>query len=841
VLSAVDDHSRFLCDSLLLHPEWAEELLLPGCLDAPRTVEQMRALLQASLDDGVPLPVDLASFRRRQILRILLRDVSGIATLTETTSELTALADAILQVALARIEADVAQRHGWPQAAGEPARLSVIALGKMGAEELNYSSDIDLMLVYSANGMTSGPQEIANREFFKRVSTELTGLLSAYSAEGLCYRVDLRLRPDGSLGEVCLSLDGAKHYYSQRARDWELQMMIKARVAAGDLDTGRALLEFVAPLTYATSTDFRSIEQLSQTRVRISEKLSAKKARPGAIDVKLEPGGIRDIEFLVQCLQRLHGGSEPWLQHRSTQMALARLHDKGVLTDLDYGRLSSAYQFLRHLEHRLQLDEDRQTHVLPGDDKWQAQFARRMPGGATAAELRRELRQHFDNVVALYERVVYAGSQEAAPPAVRAVPVIDQKAPSLAAAFASAGMERGRSAFEHFLARLADYPAALAELDASPALTASAIELFTHSPHFGEELIRRPDAVLDLTSSPEEWIQGVRPPALPADLRRWYRRGLLRIEAESICRSQPVFDTLAKTARLADAVIARAYGIACEEVGVVAGPLNAIALGRLGMNEFDLGSDADLTFVLADAVVDDLATWTKVAERVVQLIGSYTGDGVLFTIDTRLRPNGSAGPLVLTERAVLDYFAETAEAWESITYLKARVVAGDAEQADRFLQRLQAAYGRRYGQSGNSRLELREMRERLEREQGATRPLKAGRGGYYDIDFLLLYLRLKNAGVYYSYLNTPARIEVLEMSEQLSSADARNLCDAATYYRAIDHGMRVITGHAESRLPRAGVQRDALAALLPRWTERELGDLEQVQVEVRGLFTRYFY
>jgi glutamate-ammonia-ligase adenylyltransferase len=338
---------------------------------------------------------------------------------------------------------------------------------------------------------------------------------------------------------------------------------------------------------------------------------------------------------------------------------------------------------------------------------------------------------------------------------------------------------------------------------------------------------------------------------VPAELRRWYRRGILRIEAESICRSHPVFETLAKTSELVDAVIARAYRIAVEETLAAyppetpgyqpAGQLFVIALGRLGMREFDLASDADLTFVLADSEAHELPFWTRVAERVVQLIGSYTGEGVLFTVDTRLRPNGSSGPLVQTEAAVLAYFKEHAEAWESITYLKARTVAGDLTRSEGFLHALQKTYGERYGEGGNSRLELREMRARLEREQGVQRPLKAGRGGYYDIDVLLLYLRLRNTGVYYSYLNTPARIEVLETAEKLSRADANLLREAATFYRAVDHGLRVLTGHAESRLPRAGQQLDALNALLPRWTPVPLAELDRVREETRALFDRYFY
>lgn len=862
-LTAVFEHSRFLSESLLIHPDWADELLRPGYLENAVPADQLRTRLLNAISPGVPPPIELARFRRRQTLRIMLRDVLAIAPLPEITSELTTLADVIVDVAYERIHDELAWRYGEPMTSdGGAAHFAVIALGKMGAEELNYSSDIDLMFVYSANGETAGPHRITSREFFKRAANQLTGSLSAHSGEGMCYRVDLRLRPDGSMGEVCISLEGAEHYYAERARDWELQMLIKGRAAAGHLPTGRALLEFVEPLIYSTSTDFTAIEQLSATRERLNEKLAAHKKAAERINVKLEPGGIRDIEFLTQCLQRLHGGTEKWLQHRSTLLSLARLHDKGILKDADYGRLAGAYQFLRHLEHRLQLDEDRQTHTLPVNPAEIELVARRMPAadpsGAehTAEWLLRELRSHCSNVISLYKRVIHSKHQEPSEdvsgflPA-KPLPWIDERAPRLAEAVANAQMDFGSGVFEHFISRLADSPEALKQLDADPELTAAALDLVAHSPYFGEELIRRPEGVLELNASPDALIHGDPPPPLPAELRRWYRRGIFRIEASSICGRQPVFDTLAQTSDLADAVIASAYRIAVDEVRAAQPPgdpsyeptdrMFVIALGRLGMREFDLASDADLTFVLADSDAKELLFWTRVAERIVQLIGAYTGEGVLFTVDTRLRPNGSAGPLVQTEVGVLDYFEQSAEAWESITYLKARPVAGNAKCAETFLHDLQQGYGERYGQSGNSVHDLREMRARLEREQGGSRPLKAGRGGYYDIDFLLLYLRLKNAGIYYSYLNTPARIEVLETSGKLSRADASFLRDAATFYRAIDHGLRVLTGHAEEKLPRAGLQMDALRALLPRWTPIPIEDLDRIREETRALFDRFFY
>src|SRR5205085_1654875 len=236
-----------------------------------------------------------------------------------------------------------------------------------------------------------------------------------------------------------------------------------------------------------------------------------------------------------------------------------------------------------------------------------------------------------------------------------------------------------------------------------------------------------------------------------------------------------------------------------------------IALGRLGMREFDLASDADLNFVLADSDAEEMDFWTRVANRISDLITAYTGSGVLFAVDTRLRPNGLAGRLVQTETSVLDYFERDAEAWEGISYMKSRVVAGDATRGGVFLNALQGVDWKRYGQSGRSRTDLRQMRARLEREQGQSQPLKAGRGGYYDIDFLLLYLRLKGAGVFFKALNTPERIEVIESMGHLGHDEADFLHKAATFYRALDHGLRVISGHAEDRLPKSESQLELLA------------------------------
>ena len=858
-LIAVFTHSHFLSEEVLRHPEWADRLIESESLPRATTPEQMRETLENALPPGVPAPLELAKFRRRQMLRIVLRDVLGLAPLPDITGELSSLADVIVEAAYARIKEELVAEYGTPRDdAGNEAHFAVIALGKMGGNELNYSSDIDLMFLYSANGETSGgPRGIPNREFFVRAASQLTGLLSTYTPEGMCYRVDLRLRPDGTQGEVCISLEAARQYYSARARDWELQMMIKARVAAGHKPTGMALLDYISPLIYATTLDFSAVEQMSATRERLTEKLSLRNRSrhklmdPDVIDIKLARGGIRDIEFLVQCLQRLYGGPEPWVRHGGTMLALSRLHDKALLSDAEYGRVASAYQFLRQLEHRLQFADDRQTHTLIADPEILDRMGRRMPAaGGSGPWLLRQTNLHLEQVQEIYDRVIHSsGSPDLAvsgnsQPASAIMRALEQRSPQLAARSRSR-MHRGLRAFEHLLERVSNDPAKrLEQLEADPVFADHLLDLFEHSPFFAEELIRTPEllddvaAVRTLDSAAAAHLSA---PAAAADLRRWYRREMVRIQTASICLAEPVFDTLIRTSDLADAVIARAYTIAVSEVlGSAAQNMWVLALGRLGMREFDLASDADLVFVLDDAHANDLPQWTRAAGRIVDLITAYTGEGVLFAVDTRLRPNGVDGPLVLTEGSFKDYFAKNAEAWEGITYMKSRVVAGDAAQGERFLHELQALDWQRYGQSGRSRTDLRQMRMRLEKETGGAHPLKAGRGGFYDIDFMLMYLRLKNAGVYFKVLNTPDRIDVLESMGHLDKEGARFLREAATFYRALDHGIRVLTGHAEARLPTAESQVEALGALLCRWSPIPLAELKDIRSRTRLAFERLF-
>ncbi|MBI3665605.1 MAG: glutamine-synthetase adenylyltransferase, partial [Acidobacteria bacterium] len=726
-LLAVFAHSRFLADTLFQRPDllgWAlDKTELYRVLPAEECRADLGRLPLEQMDRST-VALELARFKRRHLLRIVLRDVLGLATLAEVALELSTLADTLLEAALERLYQELVLRHGHPRVDGRrQCEFAVLALGKLGGRELNYSSDIDLMYLFGGGGETDGPERITNKEFFIKLGNQITELLSANTTEGFCYRVDLRLRPEGRLGEVALSLSGAEDYYRRRARDWELQMLIKARAAAGSQELGRCFLDFVEPLIYKTTTDFSAIESVSEARQRIHEKLHRRV--PSGLNVKLSRGGIRDIEFLVQCLQRLYGGRDPWVRQGGTLFAMHRLRDKGYLAARDYARLTGAYQFLRTLEHRLQMEHERQTHTLPQREEALETLAAKMgvwsgSGPWSAEELLEETRRHLREVSAIYDRVIH-GHGPSAQSSSEAVSLfqlemetpedasewseqaqlryIESKAPELAARLAAASPRRGRRLFQHFLARVIAMPEILAAMEQKPELLGLAADLFECSPFFAEWLIRNPEQIHELlemaafgpTGQQAELFE-LAPDHRPRDnpelehlirtqasateksawLRRFYRRQMLRIQTESICRCSPIFSVLDQTTELADCVVRAAYQIALDEVlrsgatvpkgaggpgypsrsnakELYRDPMHVVALGRLGMREFDLGSDADLVFIIPDPARPDLPFWTRVAERMIDVLSSYTGEGVIFSIDTRLRPLGREGELVQTE------------------------------------------------------------------------------------------------------------------------------------------------------------------------------------------------
>ncbi|HEX4588429.1 MAG TPA: bifunctional [glutamate--ammonia ligase]-adenylyl-L-tyrosine phosphorylase/[glutamate--ammonia-ligase] adenylyltransferase [Gemmataceae bacterium] len=359
--------SQFFADVLAAEPEVIELLRGPGrrTPDAAELRSHLRAAVDAAGDEAGILRA-FRRFRRRQILRIGVNDIVRDRPLEEVTRDISRAAEAAVQVAVEQALKAVTARFGEPlDANGQPIRLAVIGFGKLGGEELNYSSDIDLMFVHDADGDTQGRRPIAAPEFFGRVVSEVVRLLSAHTPDGQAYRVDLRLRPEGSRGPLSRTLASTLSYYDAMGRTWERQALIKARPVGGDPTLGREFLQAIEPFIYRKYFSFSEINEVKALKRTIERK--ARDAGADDRDVKTGRGGIRDIEFAVQFLQLLNGGDLPAVRERNTLLAVHALAVAGCLTGQEAQILDDTYRFLRKTEHRLQLLFDLQTHRLPTD------------------------------------------------------------------------------------------------------------------------------------------------------------------------------------------------------------------------------------------------------------------------------------------------------------------------------------------------------------------------------------------------------------------------------------------------------------------------------------------
>jgi len=383
LLARVGGASQFLADVLRRRPSTLAWLLEPRTM-RPWLAEEFAEDVAQAVRPFSTREARLNALRRfkyRQLLRIGARDLLGDADLAVTTEELSRLADACLGQAHADALADARARFGAPlDAAGRETGLAVVGMGKLGGEELNYSSDIDLMFVYGAEGETAGGPEgrLENGTFFARVCRDLVAMIEEVTEEGYAFRVDLRLRPEGRMGPVAMSLDAYRAYHRERAELWERQALLKARVGAGDPEVGARFMDFVREIVYRPGLDERVLPAIRGMKREIDRALRGRHAEASARNVKLGRGGIREIEFLAQALQLLYGGDDPWLRERNSLKALFRLTERGYLAP-DLGRrLSHALVHLRTVEHRLQILHEFQTHTLPDDPLELGRLARRV-------------------------------------------------------------------------------------------------------------------------------------------------------------------------------------------------------------------------------------------------------------------------------------------------------------------------------------------------------------------------------------------------------------------------------------------------------------------------------
>lgn len=391
-------------DTLLLASDFAYRVLLTRP-DAIGACNADAAPAPPILDLAQPQawPAQLRRWRALASLRLIWRDVAMLDSIEHTLAATSELAETALRIAHAAVAASVAASHGAIRnSAGQPQSLSVLALGKLGGGELNFSSDVDLIFAYAQQGTSDGARALDADAYFARIGQRLIALLGETTPDGFCHRVDMRLRPFGASGRLALSFAAMEQYYQNEGRDWERYAWVKARAVAGDVGGGERLLQTLRPFVYRRYLDYTALDGLREMKALIAAEVERREL---ADDLKLGPGGIREIEFLAQALQLIRGGREPALRQRALLPALSALAEAGHLPAKTAQRLADAYRFLRRLENRLQMVADQQVHALPGDA-----FARLRLATALAypdwSALRTDLDRHRALVAEEFERLL---------------------------------------------------------------------------------------------------------------------------------------------------------------------------------------------------------------------------------------------------------------------------------------------------------------------------------------------------------------------------------------------------------------------------------------------------
>ncbi len=819
------------------------------------------ALINSQLDPQVLF----SRFRRRELIRIYLRDIRGLATIAEITEEISNVADAILEAALKEARREMDNRYGLPQETDPKgrevtSRFCIAALGKLGSKELNYSSDIDLLFMYSDEGNTSGigsRGSVSNREYFVKLSEYLVKLIGHQSGEGAAYRVDLRLRPHGSLGPITMSIGDLTKYSRTEARSWERQVLIRSRGCAGDVELFKQFYSEVEDLIFSKTETVSSA--LANVR-RSKERIDLEHVNKRGFDVKLGQGGIREIEFLAQALQLAYGGRDKWLRSPHTLISLSRLADRKHLSDTELTELSAAYDFLRRTEHVLQMKNGVQTHTVPDDPQ-----KRRLVAGkvmfAGGGDFEEALLRHTSNVSRVFQRVFGE--------------IDDDTAVDLEMTEVPDAQER---TLGHVMASIEKSDV---ELETTGHSKVVLDKMTAVSPHFSAMLAANPDL---LTSLPDPYGFVTEPNyafemmdaigdeydfgARLSSLRRTWSRLLLQIAVLDLFDRISIRESKRIQTALAEATVGAAVKVVRDEMAVryrdpdLVLDLAILALGKLGGRGIDYDSDLDLVIVHFDPNVNRTSRGTgsrlpaemspeefygRAVELFATTLSSMTRDGNLYRVDLRLRPFGSKGLSSMSIDAFLGYMAETAAIWEMLAFVKLRAVGGDnslgstvENETRRLIHERALAIDPELLRDETRRVRLALQNERSQMRRGSDVNIKYGAGGTLDVYFSMRFLQLRdNIPDDPNDRSTHFMLDRLRDSGSLDQEAYDAMLAGYEFLSTLDHNLRLTVGRT-TRIPLAN--HTALGNIARRMnlaSEAEL--LEQLafhRMAVRDAFDR---
>lgn len=882
-LDEVASLSRLMGRWLAGHPEALARLIAR----APASMlDEARAVRGAHPSGPGGLRAALRALRIVETARALRADLGG-AGVTDVTRAFSDLASASLELALAETLAAHATARGAPMdESGAPIPFVIVGMGKLGGRELNLSSDIDVVYVHGTDRGAISSRAEAPSEYFARVATELTRALADVTEDGLAFRVDLNLRPEGTRGPITNSLRSLEVYYESYGATWERAAWLKARPVAGDPALGEAVMRAVEPFVYRRWLDLPTLDAIREMKDRIDRSRVTHGAAAGAIehgyDVKLGAGGIREVEFFVQALQLVNAGKRPDVRARGTLDGLARLAAAGLLPEGDAARLAAAYEFLRRLEHHLQARELAQTHTLPTDAAELGVIAVSMGFPREGSALLSALAAHRAVVAGAFDELFREKSRRAAEAAGPEVALVSDETlseergvalarglgiftdpASAAESFARIRLGPTRSrekerAFrylariaptlfaelrgapdpdaavvnlERFLAKIGGRTTLLAILAEHPPAAATLTRLFGTSEFLTRAFLGRPELLDVLMGS------GIaRPMRRRAELRaeladttaaapdyeakldvlRRFRVGeMLRIGIADLAGALALEALQRQLSDVAQTVVERALHVVCAEDRCGAEGLVVLAMGRLGGREMAYASDVDLVF-FCDAVDDRKI---RIAQRVLSALSAPTREGIAYRVDTRLRPSGSAGLLVVSLAAFHAYHQTQARTWERQAWVRARPIAGDlawwnrsarAEVRTRIFRPLPDG-------AGDLAREVREMRAMLEKQIGRgvteTYNLKTGFGGLVDVEFAAQFLQLSH-GVGDASMRTPHTLSALRRAQaagHLAADDFSALSEGYRFVHHLENRLRIVADRPVDEVPASDEAWDTLA------------------------------
>ena len=746
------------------------------------------ALLSATrLPRDMPVAEVMAALRRAKAsahLSLAAADLSGTMDVMEVTRHLTEFAGGSLETALqSALAARGLNSDG----------LFVVALGKMGAFELNYSSDIDVCAFYERSRFDGGERDPGDAA--QRVIREMVRIMEETTAEGYVFRTDLRLRPDPGSTPVAVSTEMADLYYESQGQNWERMVWIKGRPTAGDIAAAERFQARLEPYVWRRNLDYWAIGDIQAIKRMINTKVGDDGFASVSPDVKLSPGGIREIEFFVQTQQLILGGREPALRDNSTLGAMEELRSRGIVSDRTAADLTTAYRALRNVEHRVQMRQDEQTHTVPSDPAERESVAYLCGYGNLAdfdrdlLETRRIVQGAYDALFAQEDRaaeshglgnLVFTGVDDD-PGTVKTLSDLGFSDPSSAIdtirnwhrgrvpatrtgrgreilTSILPGMLRAMGAtgepdeafrwFSRFFEGLSSGVQTLSMLLAKPDLLDDLVSTLALAPRLAQILARRPDLLEALVSNviprAPELSPEVSFDAAMDGWRRYHREQSFLIGHRLLHGLLPTDQAAEAWTSLADETIRQMSGAAEAETmrrnGNSPGRWAVFAMGKLGGGELTAGSDLDIILIY-DSQADDAQTWfTRLTQRLITALTAPTAEGALYEVDMRLRPSGRAGPVAVSLPAFRHYQNEEAWTWEHMALTRLRFVSGDpalggevlAIAADAICVRARSE--RRKAIPGD----VSGMRETLYREKPdkGLWDLKTSEGGLIDIEFM---------------------------------------------------------------------------------------------------------